>query len=294
MTDFKDKSIAIIGGATKSGTTSLFKYLERHPKVCCSNLKETRFFLDKSYPLKAQAYLEDAGLEKYLDYFPCDKPILLEATPDYLFSPGTPARVQKALGVENVRWLFILRDPIQRLLSWYRFGKQVGQIEADQTLSGYIHSQLNATTPPDIQAYRALEQGNYKRYLQPYLELFGAERVMVIDFNTLAQDPAGTVQQVCTFLGLDYSEFIDYDFFIYNESIHVRDFKLQQVYYQWSEKLYLKVYDKSFIRKALHWLRDTIINPIYTFINGDPDPVQEDLDPELRGKLREYYREYYA
>ena len=44
----------IIGGTTKAGTTSLHAYLSDHPQVCASSIKETRFFLDRDYPLEAK------------------------------------------------------------------------------------------------------------------------------------------------------------------------------------------------------------------------------------------------
>ena len=112
----------IIGGATKAGTTSLYFYLADHPEICASNLKETRFFLDAEYPLPAKYRLED-GLDKYEKYFNhCQKQSLrLEATPDYLYSPDTPQKIKHSL--PNVKMFFILREPIDRLTSWYRFAK---------------------------------------------------------------------------------------------------------------------------------------------------------------------------
>ena len=61
---------SIIAGAPKCGTTSLFYYLSSHPEVCSSNIKETRYLLDKDDALfnKKRNYYID-GIEGYKHYF---------------------------------------------------------------------------------------------------------------------------------------------------------------------------------------------------------------------------------
>ena len=46
----------IIAGAPKSGTSSLFSNLTAHPEVGGANKKETKYFLDKGYPLFSTDY----------------------------------------------------------------------------------------------------------------------------------------------------------------------------------------------------------------------------------------------
>jgi len=94
----------IIGGTTKAGTTSLHAYLNDHPQVCASSIKETRFFLDRDYPLEAK-YRSDDGLEYYEEYFAHRgaAAVRVEATPDYLYSPGTAARLAAALPQAAIR-----------------------------------------------------------------------------------------------------------------------------------------------------------------------------------------------
>ena len=88
----------IIGGTTKAATTSLFNYLGTHPAICASSVKETRFFLDGDYPLPSK-YRAEAGLERYGEFFrSCHADQWrLDATPDYLYSPGTPGRLRESL-----------------------------------------------------------------------------------------------------------------------------------------------------------------------------------------------------
>lgn len=64
-----DQLYLIIGGTTKAGTTSIFRYLSAHPDVCASSLKETRFFLDKDYPLPSTNRFNGSNLECYRVFF---------------------------------------------------------------------------------------------------------------------------------------------------------------------------------------------------------------------------------
>ena len=87
----------IIAGAPKCGTTSLFEYLAAHPAVCPATVKETRYLIDKDYPLYHQerSFLR-RGLVGYSEFFQKHIPglhkIFIEATPDYMYQ-NTPLKV---------------------------------------------------------------------------------------------------------------------------------------------------------------------------------------------------------
>ena len=78
---------ALIIGAQKSGTTSLFNYLVRHPDVLAPFAKEIHYF-DLHY---------DRGLRWYRGHFPYsrrlrDGTLTLDASPYYLVHPQVPQR----------------------------------------------------------------------------------------------------------------------------------------------------------------------------------------------------------
>jgi hypothetical protein len=294
MLESKDRTYAIIGGVTKAGTTSLFKYMVMHNDVCCSSLKETRFFLDKSYPLCAPYYYEDTGLEKYLEFFRSDRRVYLEATPDYLYSTGTPCRVGEALGVDNVRWIFLLRDPIDRLRSWYRFGIQVGQIHSRLSLTEYIESQMNGTANREVQAFRALEQGRYSDYLQVYKDTFGEENIQVLHFEKLKDRPQDIVREVCQFLAISFDRFEGRNFAQHNPSISPKNIRLQAAYYGVGKFLYTRVYDKPLLRKGLRLIGNRIVEPVYRFVNVVPGKEKAEIPASLMTALRDYYDDYYG
>ena len=60
-----------IVGAAKSGTTSLYNYLFKHPEVCMSSIKEPNFFSNKLLN-EQKMYYKDVkidSIEKYHNLF---------------------------------------------------------------------------------------------------------------------------------------------------------------------------------------------------------------------------------
>ena len=129
----------IVGGTTKAATTSLFAYLAAHPAICAATYKETRFFLDKTYPLPSK-YRYSGNVEEYNLLFPeeddGDSRIRLESTPDYLYCPNACERIAEFL--PHAKLVFSLREPISRLISWYRFAKQNGTLPQTLSFDGYV------------------------------------------------------------------------------------------------------------------------------------------------------------
>ncbi len=110
----------LIAGVAYGGTSSLFTYLAAHPDICASRVKETHFF----YPIMAGGSLP--AVQEYARHFPhCDKQrYVMEAGPGYLYGSGELARlIHDLLG--EVRLLFILRDPVSMLYSYFKYHNKI-------------------------------------------------------------------------------------------------------------------------------------------------------------------------
>jgi len=237
----------IIAGTSKAGTTSVFSYLAGHPQICTAE-KETRFFLDADYPLSSEKRYQKNGPETYLSLFASGPPDnwRLEATPDYLYSANTPHFIRQSLA--NVRFVFILREPISRLLSWYRFARKRSVIPHDMTFDDYVCTQRDNSTrrarPGRHPAFYALEQGRYSVYLRPYLELFGESSVHVSFYEDLRRGALAFIVPICRWLGINEAYFRDFRFDIINKGSDVRS--------RYLHKAYLKS-----TQRARHLLRQT-------------------------------------
>ena len=98
----------VVIGAMRSGSTSLYKYLQAHPDVYMPR-KEIHFF-DRKW---------DRGLSWYLTRFEghSGQTAVGEATPTYLAEPEALDRM--ASTIPDARLLAVLRDPVDRAYSHY-------------------------------------------------------------------------------------------------------------------------------------------------------------------------------
>jgi hypothetical protein len=277
----------IIGGTTKAATTSLFFYLKEHPQVCAANWKEVRFFLDDAYPLKSKYRLAD-GLEKYADFYAhCSgNKLRVEATPDYLYSTGTPYKIQESL--PRAKCLFILREPVSRLISWYRFAKQNDDIASDVSFDEYVR-QLARGEGQDgrPQHMLALEQGCYSRCLQSYFEVFDRERIHVAFYEEFQQGPAAVLEEICLFAGIEPGFYKDFDFKVYNKTETLRHPLVHKVYIGLRFHVRKLTHNKPLVHGSLSWLRQRC-EPFYLKLNVRADETTT-ISPSTARFLKDYY-----
>jgi hypothetical protein len=178
----------IIAGVSRAGTTTMFNALAAHPQVCSSTTKETRYFQAVRYgePL--------APLSEYQSYFRrCGaQPVTMECTPDYFYGGAATAAAIKS--VCDPRIAIILREPISRLISFYRFMQSRLQIPQDMSLQQYVERCL-AVPDADINdrannVYTGLWGGQYARVLPDWLAAYPG-RCDVYFFDDLVADPCG-------------------------------------------------------------------------------------------------------
>jgi hypothetical protein len=85
-----------------------------------------------------------------------------------------------------------LRSPYERVVSWYcKFGKQLFNCPISMlAVDGEVHE-------------AALEIGLMALTLERYIDLFGRNRLILVDYEDLKRNPVGLARQVQRRLGLD-------------------------------------------------------------------------------------------
>jgi len=201
-----ERTDAIIAGVNKAGTTSLFVSLSTHPDVAPSSVKETRYFLPARYgqPL--------APISVWDDYFAPNgsRPVHLEATPSYFYGGDHIAPVLRDRTV-NPHVIVVLREPVSRAISFFSYQKVRLRIPADCDIVDYLATAdrlgPDAFLDPANERYMAFRGGCYAEFLPSWLDAFGTERLLVLDFARLIADPEGTVRDTAARLGLDPAAF---------------------------------------------------------------------------------------
>lgn len=274
----------IIGGTTKAATTSVFNYLKDHPKICASIFKESRFFLEDEYPVALRDIHFNRGND-YGELFKCgDGMHTLEATPDYLYSNYAANKIKETC--KKVKLVFILRNPIDRLISWYNFSKQNGDLPENITFKEYVENQSEHSP---VQWLRALVQGRYIDYIDEYENLFGKEKILIVLYDDLKDNLTKTMVEIAEFLEIQSDFFLTYQFEIHNKSVQSKSQLLARVYRRLGglRKFFVHY---PVLHRLLKKLKKRTLDPIYNKINSAP--VKNEFFPEsLIRDLKEYYRD---
>lgn len=223
-----ERKYLIIGGSTKCGTTSVFSYFQFHPQICACKQKESRYFLESDYLILAKGR-DHSMINSFDDLFPVctNEQIRLEATPDYLYSSVALNRMRAE--ISGAKMIFMLRDPIDRLISWYRFARQNGMVDASTGFDEFVAQQVRGVDEKSTpQHLMALQHGKYSSYLQPYIHGFGKENIHIAFFEELSKDPQSFCSNICRFAGLDFNYFDHYNFEIHNPSSEVKSVTLHR------------------------------------------------------------------
>ena len=116
----KNKSLPnfLIVGAAKSGTTALYHYLNQHPDIFLTPIKETNFFSMEGNTVNFNGPGDKSGthstsinnLEGYCKQFSRakDKDVLGEVCPSYLYYPEAPINIYKY--IPDVKIITIFHD----------------------------------------------------------------------------------------------------------------------------------------------------------------------------------------
>ena len=211
---------AIIGGAQKAGTTSLFRYLSDHPNILPSAVKEVDFFIDYA------DQMENAPLEKYFQYFNrChdDSMIRIEASPRYLMKAEQVAKnIHKYL--PEVKLLFILRDPVSLLLSYIKWkSSQTGHKRSLDLILTVIEQTRRNTFVSNAKienesAFIRLQAGCYAQFLNYFFEFFPKQNIGIFFYDDLADTPRFLMEKICFFLKIDSTFYKRYTFHVENRS----------------------------------------------------------------------------
>lgn len=204
----------IIIGAAKSGTTSLHRYLERHPKIFMSQPKEPEFFA------RDDRYGE--GLKSYEDLFANASSTQLKGEASTLYS-GPRYFEQTAERIfqysPNMKLVYVLRNPIDRAYSYYvqlvkNYQNASKSSSISRTFEEFIFPERFPSRCPREDFFAPFDShlrdepetvlggGYYYYHVQKYLNFFNRDQILLLEFDELNQNPKTVLNQIYKFLGI--------------------------------------------------------------------------------------------
>lgn len=188
MREATGKPDFLVIGAMKCATTTLHRQFAAMPGICCGEPKEVDFFNDDANYAR--------GMDWYRSHFEAASPDDLwgEFSTSYTKLPTFPDcadRIREHL--PDVKLVYLMRHPVDRLLSHFVFDARLGLIPPDCELDAAIAKQ------PGLVDY-----GLYAYQLQPYIDRFGFDRILPVAFDRFVTDTRSELTRIMHFLGREY------------------------------------------------------------------------------------------
>lgn len=191
----------LIGGASQSGTTFLASSIVQHPDVYLPTpvVPECHFFY--------KPWEFEKGLEYYsLQWFSGvdEESAIGEKSTSYLFGGELVAK-RIAQVIPKVKLIFVLRNPIERTWSSYRFAVYQGleQLSFREALSCEETRAASASGEmATIQPHSYIGRSLYSGQLRSYYKHFSRDQILVIKAETLDMDRSKLFQTIFQFLGV--------------------------------------------------------------------------------------------
>jgi len=266
-----------IVGTHKSGTTRLHNRLCLHPMIGSGRLKEPHYYTPLRYGLDLSSFDDYKRLYRADD----EAQYIIDSSPSYLYGGDTIIQAIEKNHGSSVKFLCIVREPVNRFISYYHQTKIIHPSKHTATLRDFFNesSKLKDQGNKDIPVYRGLREGEYVNYLGPWLSL-PSDRFKLIFFEDLKKNEALLLDSVFNWLGLD-SSLSEIKTVSKNAGLNVRNVKLHTYVHNLnafaSKKFSLYQYILPFLKS------------IYLRINKVGD-YPERIDEDMREIIKDYYR----
>lgn len=199
----------LIIGVAKTGTTSLYKYLEQHPQVYMSDFKEPGFFAFEGETLDFQGpgaknrinKWSVTDIEAYEQMFAgaTDEKAIGEATPLYLYYPKACDRIKHY--IPHAKLIAMLRDPVERAFSNYVWAVQQGAEPLD--FAAAIAAEPERLKNNWGPRWHYKDPGFYYAQVKRYFDRFEREQIKIYLHEDFIANPLEIVRDMFQFLEID-------------------------------------------------------------------------------------------
>ena len=253
----KNPNLFIVG-APRCGTTSMHSYMNQHPEIFMSQVKEIHHFGQDvanglRVPWEYLSHFSDWKDEKYAG----------EASVFYLYSQ-TAATELKAFN-PSARIIIMLRNPVDFLYSYHRrictfafeditdFETAI-EAESDRRTGKRIPKNAREQGSDSLLFYRKI--ATFSEQVQRYFDAFGRDQVKVILLDDLKVDTASVYRDTMCFLGVDPD--FEPDFSKINDnrfprSMSLMRFLMYTVRFTGGKSLHARAYKKLIFQPLRRW-----------------------------------------
>jgi len=195
----------LIVGAAKSGTTSLYNHLKRHPEIYMpKDIKETFFFVQKDFKqdykgLGHYGHRIILELDDYIRLFKkAREKAIGEACAGYLYYHKESIPNIKFY-LRDPKIIIILRNPVERAFSNY-----LNHVRDNNEVLGFEDAlKAQKERAGWWWGYQFVKVGLYYEQVKAYLDNFSSVKIYL--FDDLKENPKGLIKDAYSFLSVDSS-----------------------------------------------------------------------------------------
>ncbi|WP_339136103.1 MAG: sulfotransferase [Candidatus Electrothrix sp. GW3-4] len=207
-------------GAMRAGSTSIYHFLDQHPEIYMSPIKEPYYFhaefcrrrLVNENDLSTEEYKcltasinsgKYRTAEAYQSLFnKVEEHQYVGEASHYLHHPATAQLIHEYN--PNSKIIICLRNPIERIYSEYML--YVRDSKVSITFDNFISKAIVWNKEKNIwnaAPISRLNKGFYSKQIIPWIEFFGVENVKIFLFEDMVGDPAEFCRKLYSWLGVD-------------------------------------------------------------------------------------------
>lgn len=188
----------VVIGAQKAATSWLYLCLRDHPGIHVPPSKLEREYLGGSEHA-------EKGTEWFLRQLGTPEPgqVVGDVSVQYQGNPRSPAAV--AAIAPAARVVLLAREPVDRALSAHAWLLRRGLTSEHDPVAALRHALADEAAGRDTPFVDLLTRGDYHLHLARWIDQFGPEAIYVERYDRVAQDPAGVIEGIYAFLGVDPS-----------------------------------------------------------------------------------------
>jgi hypothetical protein len=172
----------LVVGAMKCGTGSIIRYLGSHPEIFAVREPGEPDFFSRNW---------DRGLAWYEGLFAPGRehPHRGEKSPSYTFAPETQAVPERVASVvPDVRLVYLVRNPVERIRSMYTHWLAVGR-------------EKRPIVQAVIEDSRYVDRSRYAFQIEQYLEYFDRRQILVVRTEDLRSNRSRALETILKFIG---------------------------------------------------------------------------------------------
>lgn len=195
-------TIVFLLGPMKSGSSSLWKFMIKHPQVCPGVRKEINYIQDSE--------LIKGGREGYKRLFTDSRcihksgSIFLDASPQFHLMYRVLAKFRNIFTeaeMSKLKFIVTLREPVAQMYSYYKFFTEI-------TLAEGLPIKKIRTCEERLQTKKyPFYDGGYASQLRIFLNYFRRDQILILSDELLFVDHHKAMNVIQHFLGLNWNNY---------------------------------------------------------------------------------------